>query len=60
MYSWEIEQTIQKFNYDLPSNIYLNIIEKSPQIIEIKHNNDNFTLITNDGLVINFRVYLAI
>lgn len=50
MYSWEIDNTIKKYNYNLPSSVYVDIINTSPQIIYIKRINDKeFKLVTKDS-----------
>ena len=50
MYSWEIDNTIKKYNHSLPSSVYVDIINTSPQIIYIKRINDKeFKLVTKDS-----------
>ena len=50
MYSWEIDNTIKKYNHNLQSSVYVDIINTSPQIIYIKRINDKeFKLVTKDS-----------
>ena len=35
MYSWEIDKIIKEHNYNLPSSVYINICNTSPQLIYI-------------------------
>lgn len=50
MYTWEIDDIIKKYNYNLPSSIYINICNTSPQIIHIKKVNDTeFKLVIKDS-----------
>lgn len=50
MYSWEIDNIINKYNHNLPSSVYVDIINTSPQIIYIKRINDKeFKLVTKDS-----------
>lgn len=61
MYSYEIDNILKEHNYNIPTSIYLDImdIERSPQIIEIKYDgwNNNFYVRTNDNYNWNFKVY---
>lgn len=41
MYTWEIDDTMKSYNYRLPSSIYINICDSSPQIIFIERLNDS-------------------
>ena len=36
MYSYEIQNLMEKYNYNLPSTVYINIVSNSPQISEVK------------------------
>ena len=51
MYTWEIEKILRDFNYDLPSNIYLDICENSSQITYIKYDDfsKKFMICVNDS-----------
>lgn len=51
MYTWEIENKLKEFNYDLPSNIYLQICNTSSQITSIKYDafSNNFSIWVNDS-----------
>ena len=49
MYSWEIGNTLAKYNYNIPASVYINICRTSPQIIFIKRLYDNrYKLVTKD------------
>lgn len=49
MYNWEIDNTLKKYNYDIPSSIYLDICKSSPQITFVKRLNDReFKLVCKD------------
>jgi len=60
MYSWEITQTMEQYNYNLPSNIYIDITENSPQINHISYNacNGRLEMWGTEGEYWNFAVYL--
>ena len=36
MYSYEIQNLMEKYNYNLPSTVYIDIVSNSPQISEVK------------------------
>ena len=57
MYSWEICNELEKYNYLIPSEIYKEICD-SPQIKNIKYESfgDCYELYTNDGYYWKFRV----
>jgi len=59
MYSWEIVKTMEKYNYNLPSNVYLDMTEKSPQIIRVTYNacNNRFEIQDNEGSYWQFEVH---
>ena len=38
MYTWEIGETLKRYNYNIPSSVYLDICRSSPQIIYITDN----------------------
>ena len=38
MYSWEITQLMERHSYNLPSYVYLNVTENSPQIKGVTYN----------------------
>lgn len=59
MYTWEIQQTLEKHNYDLPSKVYGDICETSPQISRLKYEpfSNDFHLWTNDNGDFTFRVH---
>ena len=61
MYSWEISNLLQKYNYNIPSDIYFQIsnISDNPQITYIEYNafSNKFKICTNDGYNWEFSVY---
>lgn len=60
MYSWEIDQKMKEYNYNIPSFLYIDIISNSPQITYIKYNlyDNSFEIWTNEGIYWKFKVYL--
>lgn len=49
MYSWEINDIIKKYNNNIPSSVYMEICDSSPQIIFIKREYDNnFKIVTKE------------
>jgi len=61
MYSWEITQTMERYNYNLPSNIYLEITENSPQIDHVSYNawRGRLEMWDKEGGYWDFEVYYA-
>ena len=59
MYSWEIAKTMEYYNYNLPSKVYLDITENSPQINKVIYNtySRKFEISDNEGSHWNFEVY---
>lgn len=59
MYSYEIEQVLKLRNYNIYSDIYLDICNSSPQITHIKYDsyNEDFHIWTNDNYYWNIKVY---
>jgi len=59
MYSWEIMQTMEQYYYNLPSKVYLDITEHSPQINHVAYNagNNRFEIWDREGNHWNFGVY---
>ena len=59
MYTFEITQVMQQYNYDLPSNVYSKILNSTPQIQRVKFNpyGRHFEIWTNDGGFWNFVVH---
>jgi len=57
MYSYEIEDIMKKYNYNLPSNIYLKICFNSDQISDVKYSNNIFEIWTKDNYYFKFNVY---
>lgn len=51
MYSYEIDQTIKSHNYNIDSELYINICNTSPQISRVKYDpNDNkYEILTKDN-----------
>lgn len=60
MYSWEINDYLNKRNYELTPIEFMDLINKSPQItdvyVELGEYFDKFKLITNDGFHAQFRM----
>lgn len=61
MYSWEITQTMENYEYDLPSNVYLAITENSPQINRVTYHAccGRFEMSDQEGCCWNFDVHYA-
>jgi len=59
MYSWEIAQTMEKFNYDLPSYVYLDMTDNSPQINRVMFNagSNQFEVWDQEGSYWSFQVH---
>lgn len=61
VYSWEIDQKIKYFNYNLPSSVYIEIsdVNKNSQIGHIEYDSwsNSFTIWTKDGWNWRFQVY---
>ena len=59
MYSWEIMQIMEQYNYNLPSRVYLDITENSPQINHVAYSewNSHFEIWDREGNYWNFGVY---
>lgn len=58
MYSWEIQNKLQKDNYILSGDKYLDICRNSPQISQIKYNgfDDSYEIWTKDNYYWKFRL----
>lgn len=58
MYTWEIQHQLEKYNWNIESEIYLHIL-KSPQINYVKYEpySNKFHMTTSDGLDVRFTVY---
>lgn len=58
MYTWEIQQQLERNNYYIESELYLKIV-KSPQVNYVKYEpyGNQFHMTTSDGLDIRFTVY---
>lgn len=58
MFSWEIRDELEKYNYRISSEIYKKICD-SPQIQKIKYEpfGDYYELYTDDGYYYKFTVY---
>ena len=58
MFSWEIRDELEKYNYRISSEIYKKICD-SPQIQKIKYESfgDYYELYTDDGCYYKFTVY---
>ena len=48
MYSWEIDKIIKEHNYNLPSSIYINICNTSPQLIYIGVYGNNIKIVAKE------------
>ena len=61
MYSYEIDELIKKYNYNIPSSVYIKIsnVRSNPQIDHVEYNawSNNFIMWTNDGYSWTFSVY---
>lgn len=59
MYSWEIDQKMNEWDYNIPSYLYIDILNTSPQIHHTKYNpyGDYFEMWTDDGSYWKFKVY---
>lgn len=61
MYSWEIDQKIKQYDYNIPSSVFLHIsnVTYSAQISYIKYDawSNTFTMGTKDGWNWRFQVY---
>jgi len=59
MYSWEITNTMEHYNYNLPSNVYLEMTDNSPQINHVTYNawNDRLEMWDKEGSYWSFKVY---
>ena len=60
MYSWEITKTMQHYDYCLPSYVYLDMTENSPQLNRISFintSNPRFEMWDEEGEYWNFSVY---
>ena len=60
MYSWEIDQKMKEYDYNIPSFLYIDIISNSPQIRHIKYNpyDNYFEIWTDEGDYWKFKVYI--
>lgn len=58
MYTWEIQQQLERNNYYIESELYLKIV-KSPQVNYVKYEpyGNQFHMTTSDGLDVRFTVY---
>lgn len=58
MYSWEIQNTMEKYNYTLPSDAYIQICQESNQIAGVKYSpyGDYHEIWTNDNCYWKFKV----
>lgn len=58
MYSYEIQEQMNRYNYCLPAGVCLDIQLHSPQISHVKYDawNNIFEMWTNDGYYWKFKV----
>lgn len=61
MYSWEITKTMSSYDYNLPSNVYLDITDHSPQIDHVMYNawDNSLEMWDKEGNHWGFTVYYA-
>lgn len=59
MYSSEIDHIVKAQNYCLPSHLYLQIVDNSSQICQVKYDaySDKYSIHTTDGYHWEVRVY---
>ena len=58
MQTWEIRQELEKNNYCIDGKLYMEIIETSYQVMQVKyeHLGNKYHLITSDGYDVKFTV----
>ena len=61
MYSWEITKIMESYEYNLPSNVYLDITENSPQINKVTYHawGGRFEICDQEGGCWHFDVHYA-
>ncbi len=59
MYSYEIDNILKNNNHAIDSEVYINIIQTSPQINHVKYSpySDNYEMWSDIGEYWNFKVY---
>ena len=61
MYSWEIDNILKDYNYNIPASVYIEVtdINKNPQVGHVEYSpwSDSFIVWTNDGYNWSFKVY---
>ena len=59
MYSWEITSTMEQYNYNVPSTIYLEMTQHSPQINKVTFmpGESRFEMSDTEGNYWNFTVH---
>lgn len=59
MYSYEIDQIIKSQNYNIDSELYIDICNTSPQISRVKYDqyDDKYEIWTNDNYSWKINVY---
>ena len=59
MYSCEISQTMEHYEYNIPSSVYLAITDNSPQIAKVIYHtwDGRFEICDKEGACWNFAVY---
>ena len=59
MYSWEITKLMEHYNYNLPSNVYLDMTKNSPQINVVIYSayNNRFEISDKEGSRWEFGVH---
>ena len=60
MYSWEISNLMEHYNHNLPSNVYLDMTNNSPQIRQVTYlaYNNRFEVKDDEGTCWVFEVHL--
>lgn len=59
MYSYEITNSLQEHNYNIPSSLYIKIIHASPQINHIVYNpyNNSYEMWDEQGAHWEYSIY---
>lgn len=58
MQTWEIREKIEQNNYCISKELYMEIIETSYQILQVRHIllGDIYHLVTSDGYDVKFKI----
>ena len=62
MYSWVINNLMERYNHNLPSNVYLDMTKNSPQISQVTYNayDNSFEVKDDEGSCWLFEVHYQI